>query len=241
MKQLLMKRISLIFLCFLSVFLFTACGHNFINIGNGKNEKIHEDIPADKIRNVNISGNARSIIIKQGDTDNFEFYNADLDENNHYEVEATYDEDGSGLNILVIMDNAETSNDVLGSFVVSIPYNEFEKIEIAGEFKHVNLSTLNSDVFVYTNNATVVMDLLADQLDHNITLAGSESNSFNGVTVNFDILPANVKMEFPDIPQSAINDSSGLLTGDKLELGSGNPVISINNTDELDFYVETVD
>ena len=43
------------------------------------------------------------------------------------------------------------------------------------------------------------------------------------------------------IPQSAINDSSGLLTGDKLELGSGKPIISINNADKLDFYVETVD
>ena len=92
-----------------------------------KNEKFNEDIPADHIKNVNISGNARSIIIKQGVTNNFEFYNADLDENNQYEVEATYDEDGNDLNILVTMDNAEASNDVLGSVVVSIPNNEFEK------------------------------------------------------------------------------------------------------------------
>lgn len=100
------------------MFLFTACEYDFENISNEKYEKIHEDIPADNIRNVNISGNARSIIIKQSETDNFEFYNADLDENNQYEIEATFDEDGNNLNILVTMDNAEASNDVLGSVVV---------------------------------------------------------------------------------------------------------------------------
>lgn len=223
------------------MFIVTACEHNFENISNEKNEKIHEDIPADNIRNVNISGNARSIIIKQGVTGNFEFYNADLDENNQYEVEAVYDEDGNGLNILVTMDNAEASNDVLGSVVVSVPKNEFEKIEISGEFNQVYLCTLNSDVFVRTNSARVVMDLLGDQLNHNITLVGSESKSFSSVMVYFDTLPENVKMEFPNIPQSAINAPLGLLTGDKLELGSGEPVISINNADKLDFYLETVD
>lgn len=221
--------------------LFTACEYNSDNISNEKNEKIHEDIPADNIRNVNISGNARSIIIKQGVTDNFEFYNADLDESNQYEVEVTYDEDGNDLNILVTMENADASNDVLGSVVVSIPENEFEKIETAGEFNQIHLYTLNSDVFIYTNNATVVMDLLADQLNHNITLVGSESKSFSGVMVYFDTLPENVKMEFPNIPQSAINAPFELPTGDKLELGSGKPIISINNADKLDFYVETVD
>lgn len=237
----LVKRICLIFLCFFSMFLFTACEYNFENISNEKYEKIHEDIPADNIRNVNISGNARSIIIKQGVTDNFEFYNADLDENNQYEVEVTYDEEGNDFNILVTMDNAEASNDVLGSVVVSIPKNEFEKIEITGEFIQVYLCTLNSDVFVRTNSARVVMDLLADQLKHNITLVGSESNSFSDVMVYFDKLPENVKMELPNIPQSAISAPSGLLTGDKLEPGSGKPIISINNADKLDFYVEKVD
>ena len=82
MRQLLVKRISLIILCFFSMFLSAACEYDFDNISNEKNEKIHEDIPADHIKNVNISGNARSIIIKQGVTNNFEFYNADLDENN---------------------------------------------------------------------------------------------------------------------------------------------------------------
>lgn len=80
-----------------------------------KNEKIHDDIPADKIRNVNINGDVRSIIIKQGTTDNFEFYNADLDEDHQYEVDAVYDEDGNDLNILVTMENADAGNDVRGS------------------------------------------------------------------------------------------------------------------------------
>ncbi len=103
----------------------------------------------------------------------------------------------------------------------------------------VYLCTLNSDVFVHTNSARVVMDLLAEQLNHNITLVGSESNSYRDVMVYFDKLPENVKMEFPNIPQSVINAPFELLTGDKLELGSGKPIISINNADKLDFYVET--
>ena len=241
MRQLLVKRISLILFCFFSMFLSAACEYDFDNISNEKNEKIHEDIPADHIRNVNISGNARSIIIKQGVTNNFEFYNADLDENNQYEVEATYDEDGNDLNILVTMDNAEASNDVLGSVVVSIPNNEFEKIEITGEFNQVYLCTLNSDVFVCTNSARVVMNLLADQLNHNITLVGSESKSFGSVLVYFDTLPENVRVEFSDTPQSAINAPFELPAGDKFELGLGKPIISINNADKLDFYVEAVD
>lgn len=73
------------------------------------------------------------------------------------------------------------------------------------------------------------MDLLADQLNHNITLEGSESNAFRGVSVYFDKLPENVKIEISNISQSAINAPFGLLTGDKLELGSGKPIVSINN------------
>lgn len=205
-----------------------------------KKEKIHEDIPADNIRNVNISGNARSIIIEQGANDNFEFYNADLNENNRYEVEAAYDEDGNDFNILVMMDNAEVGNDILGSVIVSIPENEFEKIEITGEFKRVCLGTLNSDVFVSTDNASVIMDLLAEKLSHNITLAGSGSDSFRDVMVYFDILPENVRIEFPNVPHSAINAPFVLLTGDKLELGSGKPVISIDHAGKLEFYVKAI-
>lgn len=242
MRQLAVKRISLICLCVFCVFLFTACGNSFEgnndtqNMSSDKKVKIYDDIPAGNIKNVNISGNARSIVIKQGVTDNFEFYNADLDEDNQYEV--TCEEDGNGLNIIVMMENAEASNNILGSVVVSIPKNEFEKIETIGEFNQIHLYALNSDVFIHANNSSVVMELMTDQLDHNITLVGSEANSFKGVSVLFDKLPKNVKMEINNIPQNAINDPGGLLTGDKLELGLGEPIISISNTDKLDFYVE---
>ena len=49
------------------MFTCTACGY----VSNDKNEKIHDDIPAGNIKNVNISSNARSIVIKQGVTDHF--------------------------------------------------------------------------------------------------------------------------------------------------------------------------
>ena len=208
------------------------------NVSNEKNEKIHDDIPADKIKNVNISGDARSIIIKQGTTDNFEFYNADLDEDHQYEVDAVCDEDGNDLNILVTMENADDGNDVRGSVIVSIPQKEFEKIETTGEFKQIHLETLSSDVLVHTNNAAVTMELTADQLNHNITLAGSESISFREVMVYFDKLPENIRMEFNNVPSDAIDDSYGLLTDGQLETGSGMPVISIDHADKVELYMD---
>lgn len=112
-----LKRVCLLCLCITYMFTCTACGY----VSNDKNEKIHDDIPAGNIKNVKISSNARSIVIKQGVTDHFEFYNADLDEGNQYEVEVAYDEDGSDLDILVTMENAAAGNDILGSVVVLIP------------------------------------------------------------------------------------------------------------------------
>lgn len=240
--RLAVKRISLICLSLFSMFLFTACGERFEstdhpeNISSDIKEKIYNDIPAGNIKNVNISGNARSIIIEQGVTDNFEFFNADLDKDNQYEV--TCDEDGNDLNIIVMMENAEASNNILGSVVVSIPKKEFEKIETTGEFKQVHLNALNSDVFIHAYSSSVGMELMSDQLDHNITLMGSELNPFREVSILFDKLPENIKIELNNIPQNAIDDLDGLLTGDKLELGSGKPIISISNSDKLDLYVE---
>lgn len=235
-----MRHKTLILSAFVFMIGLTGCGNEDIkNISNEKNEKIHDDIPADEIRNVNISGNARSVVIKQGTTDNFEFYNADLEEDHQYEVETAYDEDGNDLNILVTMENADTGNDVLGSVVVSIPEKEFEKIETTGEFKQIYLETLNSDVLIHTDNATVTMELTADRLDHNITLDGSESASFRDAIIYFDKLPENVKMEFTNVPSNAIDDSDGLLTGGQLESGSGNPVISINHADKVELYMDS--
>ncbi len=50
-----------------------------------------------------------------------------------------------------------------------------------------------------------MLDLMADQLDHNIMLDGLESNTFRNVSVYFDKLPDNIKMEFNTIPNSAVN------------------------------------
>ncbi len=229
-----MKHKIIILFAFVFMIGLTGCQ----NVNNEKNEKIHNDIPADKIRNVNISGNARSIIIKQGTTDNFEFYNADLDEDHQYEVDAVCDEDGNELNIVVTMENADAGNDVRGSVVVLIPQKEFEKIETTGEFRQINLETLGSDVLVHTNNATVTMELTAKQLNHNITLAGSESTSFRDVMVYFDKLPEDIKMEFNNVPSDAIDDSDGLLTDGQLEAGSGTPVISIDHADKVELYMD---
>lgn len=232
MRQL--KIVCLLCLCIYYMFVFTACG----NISSDKNEKIHDDIPGDSIKNVSISSNARSIVIKQGVTDNFEFFNADLDEDHQYEVEVTYAEDGNDLGILVTMKNVKAGNDIFGSIVVSIPKKEFEKIEVAGEYKQICFYTLNSDIWIRASNASVIMKLMADELDHNITLVGSGSSSFGRVMVYFDRLPENARIEFNDISQNAVNDPSGFITGDKLETGLGTHVISINNADRIDFYVE---
>ncbi|MCA5964338.1 hypothetical protein LC724_34035 [Blautia sp. RD014234] len=98
---------------------------------------------------------------------------------------------------------------------------------------------MNSDVWIQANrDSAVVLDLMADQLDHNIMLDGLESNTFRNVSVYFDKLPDNIKMEFNTIPNSAVNVPEDLFKEKKLERGSGEPMISINNADVIDFYIE---
>ena len=82
------------------------------------------------------------------------------------------------------------------------------------------------------------MELTAKQLNHNITLAGSEETSFRDVMVYFDKLPENIKMEFNNVPSDAIDDSDGLLTDGQLEVGSGTPVISIDHADKVKLYMD---
>lgn len=202
-----------------------------------RKEIIHYDIAAENIHYVNISGNARSIIIRQSENEYFEFYNGDLNTDHTYEV--CYEENGDTIDINILMENAEDDNDVLGSPIIGIPQKEFEKIEVTGDFNQISLYTINSDVLIHASKSFVYLDLEAEHIEHNITLDGSEANGFRGVSVYLDKFPDNVRIEFPNIPQSAINAPFGLLTGDKLELGSGKPIISINNADKIDFYVET--
>jgi hypothetical protein len=88
------------------------------------------------------------------------------------------------------------------------------------------LYTINSDVLIHDNRSSVNLDLVADQLDHNITLYGSESNEFRDVSVYLDKLPDNVKMELNLIQGGTINDQQSILKKNRLELGSGKPVIT---------------
>lgn len=88
------------------------------------------------------------------------------------------------------------------------------------------LYTINSDVLIHDNRSSVNLDLVADQLDHNITLYGSESNEFIDVSVYLDKLPDNVKMELNLIQGGTINDQQSILKKNRLELGSGKPVIT---------------
>lgn len=233
------KRMRVLCVCLLCIMLFTACEgekHTLSSSSHENGEKVHEDIEAGSISQVHINGNARSIIIKQSADNNFEFYNADLNADHNYEVSCS--EDGNILNISVMMENAEADRNVLGSFVVYVPRKEFEKIEADGEFGQIHFETINSDVFIHANKSIVVLNLTADQLQHNITLDGSESEAFRGVSVYFDKLPDNIRMDFHTTQDGTINDPQHLFKGSRFESGSGKPVINIQNTEEIEFYIE---
>lgn len=199
-------------------------------------EKLYEDIAAGDIGRVCISGNARSIVIEQSVDDYFEFYNRDLNDAHVYEVSC--DENKDVLDIRIMMENAEEDNNILGSVVLEIPQKEFEIIEVTGDFKQVFLHTMNSDVFIHDINSSVNLDIEADLLDHDITLDGSEANAFRNVSVYFDKLPENVKMDLNLIDDGTIDDLDSILEKDGLELGSGKPVISINNAERISVYSE---
>ena len=97
-----------------------------------RKEKIHYDIAVENINHVNISGNARSIIIRQSENEYFEFYNGDLNTGHTYEVRC--EENGDTVDINILMENAEDDNDVIGSPIIAIPQKEFDKIEVTGDF-----------------------------------------------------------------------------------------------------------
>lgn len=226
-----MKRIIALLIILISLTGLTACA---IDSGQDRPEKIHDDIAAENIQHVHINGNARSIVIRQSANQYFEFYNGDLNTAHTYQVRC--DENGDTIDINIMMENAEDDNNILGSVLIDIPQKEFEKVEVAGEFSQIFLYTINSDAFIYANKSFVNLDLEADHLEHNITLDGSESNAFQGVSVYLDQFPDNIKMEFSLIPGGTINDPENILTKNKLESGSGKPVISINHTEEINIY-----
>ena len=197
-------------------------------------EKMHEDVAAENFQYINISGNAASIVIKRSESENFEFYNGDLNTAHTYTVRC--DKQGETLDIEITMENPEKDNDVLGSPLIAIPQKEFEKIEVMGDFRQVSLYTLHADVLIHANDSCVNLDVEADHLEHNITLDGSESNVFRGVSVYFDQFPENVSLELNTTQGGVINDPQGILEENSLASGSKEPVIRINDAKEINIY-----
>lgn len=175
-----MKRAIILFVMLMNMVGLSACATDNLNTSDtsapDRQEKMYEDVAVEDFKQVNISGNALSIVIRRSESESFEFYNGDLNQAHTYTVRC--DKDGETLNIELIMENPENDNDVLGSPMIDIPQKEFEKIEISGNFKQVSLDTINSDVLIHANDSLVNLNLEADCLNHNITLDGSELDTF---------------------------------------------------------------
>lgn len=233
------KGIRYLCVCVLGMLLLSACVYekDSTSIRNSENgEKLHDDVEAGTIRQIIILGNARSVVIKQSENNNFEFYNYDMDMDHMYEVRCN-EEDGI-LTISIIMKNAEDDNDVLGSPTIYIPQKEFQKIEMTGQFKQVHVDTMNSDVFVHTDHALVALELKAERLNHNITVSASDKAVFRGVSVYMDHLPKNIRMNIHTVSGGVIYDPQHMLKQNSFTLGSGEPLIHIQNTEEVDLYIE---
>ena len=86
------------------------------------------------------------------------------------------------------------------------------------------------------NDPHVNLNLEADHLSHNITLDGSKSDIFRSVSVYFDRFPDNIKMDLNIIEGGIINDPDDILKKEGLEAGSGEPVISVNDAQEVNIY-----
>lgn len=226
-----MKRIAVLIILLISM---CGCSSDVDLSGENRPVKIHDDVAAEAIDHVHISGNARSIIIQQSTGESFAFYNGDLNTAHTYEVHC--EENDGTLDINILMENAEEDNDILGSVLIDIPQKEFEGIEVTGEFRQISLHTVSSDVSIHETNAFVNLDLEAAQLNHNITLDGSESKAFAGVSLYMDQVPDHVKMDLNPLPGGAINDPEDILKEYKLGTGSENPVISIQAANEINLY-----
>ena len=199
-------------------------------------EKMHEDVGAEGVRYVSISGNAKSLVIQQSESESFAFYNGDLNAAHTYTVRC--DRRGEALDIAITMENPEGDNNVLGSPRIDIPQKEFERIEVAGTFGQLSLRTIHSDVWLHASDSLVYLDVEADRLDHNITLEGSKSNPFRGVSLYFDRFPENISLELTPAPGGAVNDPEGILEENGLTAGSGEPVIRISDAKKISLYRE---
>lgn len=222
----------------LLMLLFCAAGLTACMAGdvppNGP-EKIHDDVAAEQIRAVTISGDARSILIMENEKDCFTFYNGDLNPAHTYEVAC--DVDGDAIDIHVEMDQAE-DNDVLGSVQIGIPQKEFEKIEVMGTFGQISLDTMNSDVLVHANDSIVYLNLEAERLKHDIILEGTQTNAFRSVSVFMDQYPADAKLDWNVLPDGVIDDPQNVLKQNGTAPDTATPVIRISHTKEISCYME---
>ncbi len=233
-----MKRAIFLFVMLMTMTGLSACAADDLNASDPSApdgpEKMYEDIAAEDFKQVHISGSASSVVIRRSESENFEFYNGDLNPAHTYTVRC--DRDGETLSIELMMENPENDNDVLGSPIIEIPQKEFEKVEIGGDFGQVSLDTINSDVWVHANDSLVNLDLEAERLNHDITLDGSESDIFKRVSVYFDRFPDNITMDLNLTQDGTINDPQDILEENGLEAGSGKPVISVNFAQEISIY-----
>lgn len=235
-KPAIMKRAIILLAILMSMIGSSACAADTLNTSPDRPEKMYEDVAVEDFRQIHISGSASSIVIQRSESENLEFYNGDLNPVHTYTVRC--DKDREILNIELVMENSENDNDVLGSPMIYIPQKEFDKIEIDGNFRQVSLDTINSDVLIHANDSHVNLNLEADHLNHNITLDGSESDTFRSVSVYFDKFPDNVKMDLNLIEDGTINDPDDILKKEGLESGSGKPVVSVNYAQEINIYSE---
>ena len=233
-----MKRAIFLFVMLMTMTGLSACAADDLNASDPSApdgpEKMYEDIAAEDFKQVHISGSASSVVIRRSESENFEFYNGDLNPAHTYTVRC--DRDGETLSIELMMENPENDNDVLGFPIIEIPQKEFEKVEIGGDFGQVSLDTINSDVWVHANDSLVNLDLEAERLNHDITLDGSESDIFKRVSVYFDRFPDNITMDLNLTQDGTINDPQDILEENGLEAGSGKPVISVNFAQEISIY-----
>lgn len=233
-----MKRILNLMIILVCMVWMTACGADnavdFDASAQEESKKIHNDISAENIQHVNISGDARSVIIQQSADEYFAFYNKDLNPDHTYQVRC--DENDGTIDIHISMENAGDDNNILGSVVVDIPQKEFENIDVTGDFRQISLYTMNSDVLIHDCSAFVNLELESAYLTHNITLSGSKENAFSGVSVYLDAVPDNAGMELSLLPGGTINDLEDMLKENELEAGSRHPMISINNTWQVNLY-----
>lgn len=233
-----MKRAIILTVILMSMAGLSACAADHLNTSDtsapDRPEKMYEDVVAEDFRQIHISGRASSVVIRRSESDNLEFYNGDLNPAHTYTVRC--DRNGETLSIELMMKNPENDNDVLGSPMICIPQKEFDKIEIDGSFRQVSLDAINSDVLIHANDSNVNLDLEADYLNHNITLEGSKSDVFRSVSIYFDKFPDNVKMDLNLIEGGTINDTDDVLKEKGFASGSGKPVISVRDAQEISVY-----